>query len=219
MTGNKFRLGAQHWVLAMALTMSGLLAACGQSPNSSENLAQGTYGETSLTPATKPAWGTGGTVLTSSSLSTTGVGSLVKVQSVSDYYYPNSGCYMKMSIKNYATEADVVVKEASFEAGYRSLVGGEQLVRIDMTVTSGTTLNDIDVAFGPSGLAFLPEATLTLKLAGPVTAEEVIAADHFGADGYYIESITTEVSMRGQSFLIVRVKVPGFSRYSLGGGN
>jgi hypothetical protein len=212
----KHYLMVRCFTLALALGVTSMMMGCSQSPISSQDDVVAKSSSQGM-QATKPAWGTGGTVIKSSTTTISDANTVLKVGSKSDYYYPNSGCYINLVLKKYGTDADVVVKEAYFAAGFKSLVGGEQLVRIDMTVMSGTTLNDIDVVFGPSGLAFLPEATLTLKLAGPVTPDDVMAIGHFGGDDTYIESIETEVTKRGQSFIIAKVKVPGFSRYSLGG--
>ena len=52
-----------------------------------------------------------------------------------------------------------------------------------------------------------------------MTAEEVKEAYHIHGDGSNVESITTETDDYGRTFTNVVVRVPGFSRYSLGGGS
>jgi hypothetical protein len=87
-----------------------------------------------------------------------------------------------------------------------------------MTVTSGTTLDDIRIEFDPSGLVFDPPALLELRLRGPVTEDEVRQAQHiYGDDPANIEAIETETYANGQTYLTVCISVPGFSEYSIGG--
>ena len=161
--------------------------------------------------STKPAWKTSQTPSAS-------VLSELHSAGESNRYSPNTGVSLGAAIKKYGTNNDVRVKSAYFVAPENSLVGDDREVSIEFTVYSGTTLSDVDVVFGPEGLAFEPTALLVLKLTGPVTPEEVMAIGHFGGDGTYIEMIETEVKKNGEKFLSVHVRVPGFSRYSLGGG-
>jgi hypothetical protein len=120
--------------------------------------------------------------------------------------------------RKYGTENDVRVKDVKFYVEANSVVGGGEH-QITMGVHSGTTLDDVNIEFSPSGLAFSPAGTLTIALVGPVTAADVQQATHIYGDGSQVESITTVTDRKGNSFLKVVVKVPGFSRYSLGGGD
>ena len=194
--------------LTVVLGIIGLMVlGCGQTgPVSSQdevqNRAEKPISATTISATTMTTAMTTSTVLNS--------------KSTSDYYYPNWGFYPYLNFNYRNTTTDVVVKDAWFNADPRSLVGATEPVLIDMTVYSGSRLSDVNVVFNPSGLSFDPAATLTIRLMGPVTAQEVQTAWHFCNDGRYIELITTEVTKQG-NILTVQIRVPGFSRYSLGG--
>ena len=121
-----------------------------------------------------------------------------------------------VKFRSYGGADDVTVKDATLYIETASVVGGGDY-DVTMDAYSGTTLDDVNIVFSPSGLEFLPTATLTLRLLGPVTAEEVREARHICGDGTNVESITTQTSRNGESFLVVKIRVPGFSQYSLGG--
>ena len=128
----------------------------------------------------------------------------------------DQGGTLKAKLHKTGGKNDVMAKDVSFRIELGSIVGGGEH-EITMEVHSGTTVDDIRVVFSPSGLAFSPMASLTMRLRGPVTAEQVSSAQHICGGGKIIESITTETDRKGNSFLVVELKVPGFSIYSLGG--
>jgi len=130
----------------------------------------------------------------------------------------SGGGDLKVKFKKYGSKSDVIVKEARFSVAANSIVGGGEH-EISMDVHSGATVGDVDVVFGPSGLVFDPPAELNLKLRGPATPEDVRQALHIHGDGAYVETIGVESDKNGNSFLRILLKVPGFSRYSLGIGD
>lgn len=116
---------------------------------------------------------------------------------------------------------DIQVLEAEFQVDRYSVPKSSGQVEIVMTVTSGTTLDDIAVAFDPHGFNFLPNrpATLKLTLRGKNVPET--------RDGYHIHDPDhvekIEVAYEEHDGLLekrvtITMKVPGFSRYILGGG-
>jgi hypothetical protein len=73
----------------------------------------------------------------------------------------------------------------------------------------------VAVAFTPSGLAFRPNATLEIVLVGKVDKKQVQKAYHTTGKGEVTE---LPIKVRGgRKYVKIRIKVPGFSRYSLGG--
>ena len=95
---------------------------------------------------------------------------------------------------------------------------------ISMTVFSGSTLEDVVVAFRPSGLTFNPPATLELCLSGNLSREDANAVeaalrtvDH--VSGGQVEKIQTKGKKDGRAGWKVTVKIPGFSLYSWGSGS
>ena len=146
-----------------------------------------------------------------------GSGAQHRVQSAQKTMSDGGGS-LGIKLKKYGSKNDVIVKEAQFSVAPNSIVGGGQH-EIAMEVHSGTTVDDVDVVFGPSGLTFDPPAELNLKLRGPATPADVQEALHIHGDGAYVETIGVESDKNGNSFLHILVKVPGFSRYSLGIGD
>lgn len=134
-------------------------------------------------------------------------------KSMADSYWPNYGAYLWVNFNKHGSRSDVVVKDAWFTVASGAL--GKEQVDLSMEVTCGTTLADVDVKFLPSGLTFDPPAKLSIRLAGPVTAEDLKQAEHERDDGTWIESIETETLKNGNTYIVVTVAVPGFSRYSL----
>ena len=132
-------------------------------------------------------------------------------------WVPITGRTIPLNLPNYAADGDVAVGMTVFTVPRNSMTDGEGH-EITMTVQSGTTLEDVQVVFGPSGLEFAPPARLALTLLGPVTEEDVRRATHIYADGC-IESIATQTDVRGTAFMLVTIRIPGFSRYSLGDGS
>jgi hypothetical protein len=77
----------------------------------------------------------------------------------------------------------------------------------------GWNLSELVIGFGPSGLEFLKDARLSILLGnGQVDLDlSTLEAYHDGQE--------VPVQVRGSRKVRIWVKVPGFSRYSLGGGN
>jgi hypothetical protein len=132
-------------------------------------------------------------------------------------YVPLSGNVLSVTFPKYAEEGDIVVREATFWVPADAMADGEGH-DITMTVQSGTTLDDVQILFGPSGLTFEPHATLWLTLLGPVTEADVQQVAHIAGDGY-IENIDVLSDKKGVAKLLVTIRIPGFSRYSLGDGD
>ena len=92
--------------------------------------------------------------------------------------------------------------------------------QIDMTV-SGTSLDDLVVAFAPAGLTFNIPAQLTIKVA--VNKVEVLPESfmvkHIHGDGTVEEAVVGKYGLeRSGLYYKFVIEVPGFSRYSMGGG-
>lgn len=89
---------------------------------------------------------------------------------------------------------------------------------ITMTVY-GNSLEELIVAFDPGGLVFLLDAELDIRMGKDLvsTSVEQIRAWHEYADGSGEDATITEAYSSGNT-VRVKVAVPGFSRYSMGGG-
>lgn len=89
-------------------------------------------------------------------------------------------------------------------------------IDITMAVSSGTTLEDVAVGFGPSGLLFRPSAKLEIQLTGNLKgliAEGRSFAYHIDADGT-ITKVEMDVEVKSNGAKL-RIEVPGFSRYTI----
>lgn len=196
--------------LAGALLLSGC-ADVGQSP-----LAPGP----AQTPvrAAKPAQKTG----TSTTTSTSSTGQTLYTKSASGWFTPEQGGSLNVKFaNNYGSWTDVRLKSATFQVD-PGAIAAKTLITMD--VTTGYTIDDVSVKFGPSGLTFNPEATLTLVFWGGSTLSEEelrlreAQGYHITEDGY-ISTVTQETDTQGNAYYIIIIKVPGFSRYSLGGND
>jgi hypothetical protein len=124
----------------------------------------------------------------------------------------------------------IQVKQAQFSVEKNSIdTGGLSDAQLDrytskkgvdirMQVVTGTTLEDIVVAFGPAGLAFNPVAQLRLQLVGDLTGiftagEE--AGYHINADGV-VTKVSVSIDDLDEDGCNLIIDVPGFSRYVLG---
>ena len=139
------------------------------------------------------------------------------IEATASAYVRITGKTMPLTLPSYADDDCVAVLFARFTVPPYSMADGEGH-QITMKVQSGATLEDVQVIFGPSGLEFAPPATLVLALSGPVAEEDVRQVLHIDGDGS-IESVTSTTDVRGVAFLLVTIKVSGFSRYSLGDGD
>ena len=89
---------------------------------------------------------------------------------------------------------------------------------ITMDVTSGTQLDDIVAAFGPSGLTFSPFASLQIAVSGELNIEpQNIVAYHIYADGT-VTTTNITIEQTGVKAWLFSIEVPGFSRYGFDDG-
>lgn len=87
---------------------------------------------------------------------------------------------------------------------------------ITLNANSGTSLDDVLMQFGPSGLTFVPHAVLDIKLVGNVDISGM------GTEAYHVEGdgTVTVVPMTvtaTEDGCEISIEVPGFSSYSMGG--
>lgn len=125
---------------------------------------------------------------------------------------PKKGGKLKVSFGPPSADGGVRVKRATFEVEKGSI---DAAYDISMTVYTGTTLREVRVEFTPSGIRFHPPATLTVVLWGKVD-DDVVKALHIDGSGAVLEEIAVTVE-DGKKVTILVLKVPGFSRYDLGG--
>lgn len=113
-----------------------------------------------------------------------------------------------------ADKDDVFVRTATFLALPGSMDTDNE---ITMAVSSGLTLEDIVVTFGPSGLTFSPPAILTLSVRGNLDTKALKAYHVSGAGSGTPDVETVPISFLkvGNEWIII-IKVPGFSMYSIG---
>jgi len=208
---------SKRWVTRVAfagLTLAGTLLLIGCADVGQSPLAPGTAAR-----AGKPAQKTGTSTTTATASST---GQTLYTKSASGWFSPGSGGSLDVKFANkYGSWTDVRLKSATFQVA-PGAIAAKTLITMD--VTTGYTIDDVSVKFGPSGLTFNPEATLTLVFWGgsPVTEEELRLREaqgyHITGDGY-ISTVTQETDTQGNAYYIIVIKVPGFSRYSLGGND
>ena len=134
----------------------------------------------------------------------------------SGWFYRHRDGRLSVDFREYAREDQVQVKKATFEVAKGSI---DSKVEITMTVYSGSSLADIQVQFNPSGLGFDPSATLTLELKGDLDAEDLDGLKAYHIEGSKVTEISVQVSPEGRKRLELILKVPGFSRYTLGDGD
>lgn len=130
---------------------------------------------------------------------------------VADIFSPENGGYLSLSFPN-ASDSTGVVKQATFQVVPGAM---DTTVQITMDVYNGTTLDDVNVVFSPSGLAFNPPAVLTMTFVGSIDANlDTVTVYHLH------EGVVTEIQgqiIHGNGEWSLVVEVPGFSSYSLGG--
>jgi len=153
-------------------------------------------------------------------------------------FNPNWRDDLSVVFPKYGDKDILRVKKARFIVKRKSITGLEpnsgRKYKISMEVTTGTTLDDIEIAFTPSGLKFAPEATLKLllkgtmsvggarKLAGVDSEDEDDSDDGTPGD----EGVIYHVSKNGQitqvpvtirekkSGWLLTIRIPGFSEYN-----
>ena len=137
-------------------------------------------------------------------------------RTASGWITPGAGGKLKVSFGKLTADGtkngEVGVKRATFEVEEGSI---DAAYYITMTVYTGATLGEVRVEFTPSGIRFHPPATLTVVLWGKVNAD-VVKALHIDGSGAVLEEIAVTVE-DGKKVTILVLKVPGFSRYDLGG--
>jgi hypothetical protein len=121
--------------------------------------------------------------------------------------FSHKGGKLRVSFSKYAIDGETQVEWAELIVPKKALI---EDTRITMKVLSGTSLEDIQVVFGPSGTSFVPSASLVLKLSGSDKPENLVVY-HYSADQ------VSDAVIEKESGWKVRIEVPGFSRYSLGG--
>ena len=202
------------------LTLAGfvlLAAGCadlGQAPLAPERAAV-TSSDSQPLRAPKPG-GRNHATVTSSTLPVTSDSEQLYYQDGQEMVSHNEGCRIRVHFPNYGGPNDITVRDVVLEVAPGAIVGGTK-VKIKMEAYSGYTLEDVHVIFDPSGVVFDPPGTVTISLRGPVTPEDVLLAQHVYGDGY-VETIVTDVDVKnGEKKVDIDLRVPGFSRYSLGG--
>ena len=91
---------------------------------------------------------------------------------------------------------------------------------VDITmITYGKTLSELVIVFAPAGLDFLIDAELYIKLGNNRVDLNVdtLKVNHEHHDGTVEDATITEIR-KNDTNVELFVTVPGFSRYSLGGG-
>lgn len=143
---------------------------------------------------------------------------------------------LEVEFDNYADKGEIAVKKATFSVRKNSIDLSELTtdvllqndgddddgddddddeIDITMVVSSGTTLEDVVVAFGPSGLLFKPSARLDIQLTGNLkglVAEGQGFAYHIDGAGN-ITKVAMEAEVKSNGCKL-RIEVPGFSRYT-----
>lgn len=138
----------------------------------------------------------------------------LQTETTSGWFAPDKKGRLQVNFKKYTDDNHIQVEKATFDVERGSIGAAYE---ITMTVVSGYTLADVSVEFTPSGPTFTPDATLTLVLRGAGLNPDEIRAYHI--DGATIQSIVVDYDQQGKKKATVTLKVPGFSRYSLGGND
>jgi len=135
-------------------------------------------------------------------------------------YGRSEDLWVKFGMYSDYLAGDIQILEASLLVSNRSVPRRSGNVEISMEAHSGTTMGDILVNFEPHGFDFDPRypAKLKLTLVGKDVPETRDGYHHHEPDD--VEKI--EVSQREYNGILMKVvvitiKVPGFSAYSLGG--
>jgi len=143
--------------------------------------------------------------------------------STSGTFYPNQWGSIGVSDWSWGAadeDGSIIVKRLWFAVEWGAI---ERQVDISLTAFWGDELGDVSVAFTPSGLDFNPPATLEIALHGPLTDDMFAGgAYHVDANGNATQAefeIRKELTDGNNSEWVVVIKVPGFSRNALGGGD
>lgn len=119
------------------------------------------------------------------------------------------------------TNGSIILKRAWFAVEWGGI---HEATEISMTASWGKRVKDVSIAFTPSGLDFSPPSTLEITLHGPLQDsmfnQQVYHTDSNGHTSQLaIAEIRKERNDGNNSQWVIVIKIPGFSRYSLGGGS
>ena len=141
-------------------------------------------------------------------------------KTASGWFSPESSGELKVNFEDVYNgvrgKNGVRVKQATFKVEKGSI---DHDVQISMTVVSGSTVEDVWVQFSPWGQEFHPSATLTLVLVGKLNKEDLNYLEAFHIEGNLATEMSVQIVQGVDGEWIIIVKVPGFSRYSLGGND
>ena len=148
-----------------------------------------------------------------------------------DLSYLHEAGNLQVRFKNYGDNSILRVKTAKLvvrenSIGYQPTgdlpaempVNKRDEVEITMAVTSGSTLSDVSVIFGPSGLTFTPAARLEVQLTGDMSRENLTVGGTIPWVVYHISSngtitkIEAKAEVRSRSAKI-KIDIPGFSQF------
>lgn len=203
---------------ALALGGIALLSGCGnmnQSPLSSgaalapQNSGGSSAGISSAQPASNA-----GTIVFSdgSAIRLSKPAGDLTTKSAQGYFSPRFGGMLSVFFPTRYVEGEVQVLSAIFTVKRNSI---DQGTNISMAVTSGSSLNDISIAFTPSGLTFHPDAQLRLILLGKLDPS-LVGAEHIDDQGHVTKLKIQNIAGFGMIWTVT-LDIPGFSGYSLGG--
>jgi len=129
-------------------------------------------------------------------------------QSASGYCAIANGLSLGVAFDAPPADSLIHVANASFVVAPQSASWDTTII---MTVTSGSTLEDVAAIFEPTGMRFTPAATLTINGVGPIDANHIRA---YHIEGQDVQTIGVQLTVDGNSWQLV-VSVPGFSSYSI----
>ena len=135
-------------------------------------------------------------------------------------YGRSEDLWVKFGLYSDYLAGDIQIFEASLLVGSRSVPYEAGKVEISMEAHSGTTMGDILVNFEPHGFDFDPRypAKLKLKLVGKDVPETRDGYHHHEPDDIeQIEVSYQEYNGILMKVVVITIKVPGFSSYSLSG--
>lgn len=145
----------------------------------------------------------------------------VEGRTVSAVFMPDENGVLRIAEElDIASNSDLAVSPNNYLAARFNVRKGalEEPVLITMTVY-GESLSDMVVAFQPAGLEFLEMAVLRLALGGAKVDLPLydLHAWHIYNDGT-VEEVGFSI-LDEPNGILFKIDVPGFSRYSMGGGS
>ena len=129
---------------------------------------------------------------------------------------PSRGGKLKLDfpVDKAAVDNWVQVDDVEFKVKRKSC---PKFVFVTMVTTSGSTLDDILVDFGPAGLEFKPDAQLKIDIRGYLDEDQIedLVAYHVEHDG---TTTVLQVKVTGsKDKWTLKIRVPGFSYYDVAG--